>query len=137
MWEARPGLRNLPIRLLNSWNLNLVSRPPPRLRTLDIGEVFFFRVDQTLEVTLAMEAGLTDHVWSWRNWWDYWNDRKCGQRHEMAILDRLICQRIDGASLCHVSVYYLLNYPQSWRVSWRVIAPLSVVAFWTMLTYRA
>ena len=88
-----------------------MSRPPPRLRTLDIGEVFFFRVDQTLEVTLAMEAGLTDHVWSWRNWWDYWNDRKCGQRHEMAILDRLICQRIDGASLCLCERLLLTELP--------------------------
>ena len=33
----------------------------------------------------------------------------------------------------YVSVYYVLNYPQPWRV----IAPLSVVALWTTLTYRA
>jgi hypothetical protein len=37
----------------------------------------------------------------------------------------------------YLSVYYVLNYPQSWRVSWRVIAPLSVVLVWTMLTYKA
>ena len=37
----------------------------------------------------------------------------------------------------YVSVYYVLNYPQSRRVSWRVIAPLSAAALWTMLTYKA
>ena len=37
----------------------------------------------------------------------------------------------------YMSIYCVLNYPQSWRVSWRVVAPLSGVALWTMLTYRA
>src|SRR2546423_10683626 len=38
MWGVRPGLRSLPIRLLNLWNLKVGSRLRRRLRTLDPDE---------------------------------------------------------------------------------------------------
>ena len=60
----------------------------------------FCRDHQTLRVTSAMEAVARITFGVWRNWWDYWNNRKCGQRHEVTILDSLIFQCIDGASLC-------------------------------------
>jgi hypothetical protein len=39
----------------------------------------FCRVHPTLRVTPAMEAGLTDHVCSLRNRWDYWRRKRLGR----------------------------------------------------------
>jgi hypothetical protein len=39
-----------------------------------------------------MEAGLTDHVWVWKNWWDYWSRNRLGlllnRKLEMARISK-------------------------------------------------
>ena len=35
----------------------------------------YCRIHQTLRVTPAMQAGLTNHVWEIGNWWRYWIEK--------------------------------------------------------------